>query len=135
MTIQLNFDKNNQQRLIKLVEWLQDLGIIKSYKLADAQNRLEYFIAKDRSGTLSRLLPNELENIVQKAKQRLADSNVKNSDGMLCVVLAALLYDAEIFSAGQAAAFAGMAKSDFIRQLGKFKVSSFGETPADISAL
>ncbi len=135
MTIQLNFDKNNQQRLIKMVEWLKDIGIVKSYKFPDAQNEIEYFVDKDKTGVLSHISENELERMVQIAKQRIATSNVDTDNNTLTVALAALLYEAEIFSAGQAAAFSGMAKSDFIRQMGKFKVSPFGETVADISAL
>jgi hypothetical protein len=36
MTVQLNFDKVNQQRLMPLLEWLREIGLVKSYQVADA---------------------------------------------------------------------------------------------------
>ena len=34
MTVQLNFDKANQQRLLPLLEWLREIGLVKSFQVA-----------------------------------------------------------------------------------------------------
>ena len=33
MTVQLNFDKTNQQRLLQMLDWLQGIGLLRSYEL------------------------------------------------------------------------------------------------------
>ncbi len=141
MTIQLNFDKNNQQRLLDLIKWLKDIGLIKSYKISGGavdneldDKQLELLLKKDSTGKLSKVSKDTLRSILSQAKDRLVPEQLADTD-VLTVAFAALLYDNEILTAGQAAAFSGMEKANFIRQLGKYQVSSFGETLKEINAL
>lgn len=48
--------------------------------------------------------------------------------------LAAKLYEDAILSAGQAAEVAGISKRDFIEILGRYGVSAFGESIADLNS-
>ena len=48
------------------------------------------------------------------------------------LMLAALLYQKGMLTAGRAAAFADITKRQFLESVGKFGVSIFGETPADL---
>ncbi|MBI5915402.1 MAG: UPF0175 family protein [Bacteroidetes bacterium] len=167
MTVQLNFDKTNQQRLLPLLEWLREIGLVKSYQVADTAvdgevflNRmlenaekdiaegnlmkseevlkgLKNWVSKDKTGILARLPAEVLIEILQQA-QRCAASmplGVEEQKKQFAIAFAALLYEKDILSAGQAAEFTGIPKSDLIRQMGKFHVSAFGETVEEISAL
>ncbi|MBK9017687.1 MAG: UPF0175 family protein [Saprospiraceae bacterium] len=80
----------------------------------------------------------ELERLVLQAQERvnsIAFDTPDEEQANLITAIAAQLYDDSVLSAAKAAALAGMSKADFIRQLGKFQVSSFGETVEEISAL
>jgi len=48
------------------------------------------------------------------------------------MVIASLLFERAFLSSGQAADFAGISKREFIEQVGKYGVSVFGETSADL---
>ena len=145
MTVQLNFDSANQQRLLRMIEWLKEIGLVKSYKVSgkpeineSGSEWLGFLAHKDKSGALSQMPLKELEKIVAQARERIAPYHMINPQeeiDAIVAAIAALLYDNTTLSAGQAAALAGMSKADFIRQLGKFQVSSFGETVEEISAL
>lgn len=141
MTVQLNFDKADQQRLMPLLEWLREIGLVKSYSISggtpDSQ-LLNHLVKKDETGALARMSSKELKQLVLQARERVistAFDTLDEEQANLITAIAAQLYDDSVLSAAKAAAFAGMSKADFIRQLGKFQVSSFGETVEDISAL
>jgi len=164
MTVQLNFDKINQQRLLPLLEWLREIGLVKSYQVADSAavdgevflNRmlenaekdiaegnlmtseevtqnLESIIKKDKSGVLAKVPQNQIIELLDETKLRVHSLGISAKDSFK--VFATLLYDKEVLSAGQAADLAGIPKADFIRQMGKYRVSAFGETVEEISAL
>lgn len=141
MTVQLNFDKINQQRLLPLLEWLREIGLVKSYSVSgggpDSQ-LLNHLVKKDETGTLASMSLKELERLVLQARERVIPTAFDTPDeeqANLITAIAARLYDDSVLSAAKAATLAGMSKADFIRQLGKFQVSSFGETVEEISAL
>ncbi len=48
------------------------------------------------------------------------------------LMLAALLYQKGMLTAGRAAVFADITKRQFLESVGKFGVSIFGETPEDL---
>ena len=50
------------------------------------------------------------------------------------IYLAAKLYEDAILSAGQAAKLAGISKRDFIVLIGRYGVSVFGESMADLNS-
>ncbi len=147
-----------------MLEWLREIGLVKSYQLADGDavngevflNRmlenaekdiaegnlmtseevtqtLEILIKKDKSGILSQIPQKQVIDLLRQAKLQIKSLSIPKKDTLK--VFATVLYDKEIFSAGQAADFAGMPKSDFIRQMGRYRVSAFGETVEEISAL
>jgi hypothetical protein len=64
MTVQLNFDKINQQRLLSLLEWLREIGLVKSYQIADSA-------AVDGEVFLNRML--------EHAEKDIAEGNLMSS--------------------------------------------------------
>jgi hypothetical protein len=64
MTVQLNFDKINHQRLLPLLEWLREIGLVKSYQVADTTVDGEVF--------LNRMLEN--------AEKDIAEGNLMTSE-------------------------------------------------------
>ncbi len=50
------------------------------------------------------------------------------------MMVAAILFEKGIFSSGQAAAFAGITKREFIETVGKYGISIFSETASDLKA-
>jgi len=58
--------------------------------------------------------------------------NVDIDEKEISKMLAAQLYDMGKLSLGQAANLVGLTKEEFMDELGKFKVSIFGETMKDI---
>lgn len=147
-----------------LLEWLREIGLVKSYQVADSaavdgevflnrmlenaekdiaegnlmtseevQKSLKNWVSKDKSGILANQSANTIGHLLQKAKL-IAAAKATGTEEQVAIAFAALLYENDILSAGQAAEFAGIPKSDFIRQLGKFHVSAFGETVDEISA-
>jgi hypothetical protein len=58
MTVQLNFDKINQQRLMPLLDWLREIGLVKSYQVADSA-------AIDGEVFLNQMLENAEKDIVE----------------------------------------------------------------------
>ena len=54
MTVQLNFDKVNQKRLLPLLDWLKEMGLVKSYWVSnDQKDALRYWLEKDKTGVLA----------------------------------------------------------------------------------
>jgi predicted HTH domain antitoxin len=49
------------------------------------------------------------------------------------MTMAAILFDKGLLSAGQAADFSGIAKKEFLLNVGKYGVSIFGETVDDLN--
>ncbi|TAK35837.1 MAG: hypothetical protein EPO28_14100 [Saprospiraceae bacterium] len=172
MTVQLNFDKANQRRLLPLLEWLREIGLVKSFQVAtdataspavdgevflyqmpenaekdlaqgnlmtseEVLKGLKNWVSKDKTGTLARQPANALGKILQQAKLIVTSMppGAENQEKPFAIAFAALLYEKDILTAGQAAELADIPKSDFIRQMGKFHVSVFGETVEEISAL
>ncbi len=64
MTVQLNFDKTNQQRLLPLLEWLREIGLVKSYQVADAAVDGEVFLNK----------------MLENAEKDIAEGNLMTSE-------------------------------------------------------
>lgn len=64
MTVQLNFDKINQQRLMPLLEWLREIGLVKSYQVADAAVDGEVFLNK----------------MLENAEKDIAEGNLMTSE-------------------------------------------------------
>lgn len=52
----------------------------------------------------------------------------------LKMTVAAVLFDRGILSSGQAAAFAGITKREFIETVGLYGISIFGETTSDLNS-
>ena len=48
------------------------------------------------------------------------------------MMVAAILFEKGIFSSGQAAAFAGITKREFIETVGKYGISIFSEPASDL---
>lgn len=65
MTAQLDFDKANQQRLLPLLEWLREIGLVKSYQVGESATL-------DGGAFLNRMLEN--------AEKDIADSNLMTSE-------------------------------------------------------
>jgi predicted HTH domain antitoxin len=55
------------------------------------------------------------------------------NDQEVKMAVAALLFDKGILTSGQAATYAGITKREFLVNVGKYGVSIFGETTADLS--
>jgi len=49
------------------------------------------------------------------------------------MVIAAALFDRELLSSGQAAAWVGISRRQFLEEVGKYGVSIFGETAEDLA--
>ena len=58
--------------------------------------------------------------------------NIDLDEKEISTMLAAQLYDLGKMSLGQAANLVGLSKEEFMNELGKYKVSVFGETLAEI---
>jgi hypothetical protein len=69
MTVQLNFDKANQQRLLPLFEWLREIGLVKSFQVAT-------------DATASPAVDGEvfLNQILENAEKDLAEGNLMTSE-------------------------------------------------------
>ena len=50
------------------------------------------------------------------------------------MIIAASLFDKGILSSGQAAELAGISRKEFIEEVGKYRISIFGESIEDIGA-
>lgn len=58
--------------------------------------------------------------------------NIDLSEKEISTMLAAQLYDLGKMSLGQAATLVGLSKEEFMLELGKYKISIFGETIEEI---
>ncbi|MCU0441944.1 MAG: UPF0175 family protein [Bacteroidia bacterium] len=67
-----------------------------------------------------------MKKLVLEIPDEANDFDVKMAVG-------AMLYDKTVLTAGQAAEFVGIDKRTFLESLGKFGVSIFGESSADLS--
>ena len=41
MTLQLNFQEKNQEKVLELVNWLRNIGLVDSFDFSNANNELE----------------------------------------------------------------------------------------------
>jgi predicted HTH domain antitoxin len=61
-----------------------------------------------------------------------AQSSGRNDEKEVKMIVASALFEKGILSSGQAAAFVGVTKREFLETVGNYGVSIFGETIADL---